>query len=59
MLLTGNLYSFVCVTILCLPATAALAQPAKPPPSQHDHMDHRFEDAEKYAKRFDDPSRDA
>ena len=59
MLLTGNLYSFVCVTILCLPATAALAQPVKPPPSQHDHLDHRFEDAEKYAKRFDDPSRDA
>jgi ubiquinone/menaquinone biosynthesis C-methylase UbiE len=27
--------------------------------AQGGHMEHRFEDAEKYAKRFDDPARDA
>ena len=27
--------------------------------AQGGHMDHRFDDAEKYAKQFDDPARDA
>ena len=29
------------------------------PQSKPDHMDHRFDDPEKYAKSFDDPARDA
>jgi SAM-dependent methyltransferase len=29
------------------------------PAAQGGHMEHRFEDAEKYAKQFDDPARDA
>ncbi len=32
---------------------------ASTPAAQGGHMDHRFEDAEKYAKQFDDPARDA
>jgi cyclopropane fatty-acyl-phospholipid synthase-like methyltransferase len=31
----------------------------QPPQSKPDHMHHRFEDADKYAKSFDDPARDA
>ncbi len=37
-------------------------QGAAPPPADHQHhgpIGHRFEDAEQWAKRFDDPSRDA
>jgi ubiquinone/menaquinone biosynthesis C-methylase UbiE len=37
-----------------LAVTAQQHHPAKP-----DHMDHRFDDPEKYAKSFDDPARDA
>ena len=29
------------------------------PQSKPDHMQHRFDDPERYAKSFDDPARDA
>ena len=35
------------------------AQPASPHPHAHDAAHHRFDDAEKWAKVFDDPERDA
>jgi len=41
----------------CLGLAAIAQQPA--PASKPDHMDHRFEDPEKFAKSFDDPARDA
>jgi len=41
----------------CLGVAAVAQQP--PPQGKPDHMDHRFEDPEKYAKSFDDPARDA
>jgi ubiquinone/menaquinone biosynthesis C-methylase UbiE len=37
----------------------ALVAQHQPPQGKPDHMDHRFEDPEKYAKSFDDPARDA
>lgn len=46
-------------------APDATSPPLGGPPHGHDHshrmhtMNHRFEDAEQWAKRFDDPSRDA
>jgi SAM-dependent methyltransferase len=43
----------VIVGSLSLAATAQQHQPGKP-----DHMDHRFDDPERYAKSFDDPARD-
>jgi len=39
-------------------ASAQTATPDKAKPAQADHMSHRFEDAEKHAKSFDDPARD-
>lgn len=39
-------------------ATAAGAQ-QPPAPAKPDHMHHRFDDPERYAKSFDDPARDA
>lgn len=30
-----------------------------PPPPRPDHLEHRFDDPERYAKAFDDPARDA
>jgi SAM-dependent methyltransferase len=38
--------------------TPPAAQPHQPPPGA-DHMAHRFDDPERYAKGFDDPARDA
>lgn len=32
---------------------------AQQPPAKPDHMNHRFDDPERYAKSFDDPARDA
>jgi cyclopropane fatty-acyl-phospholipid synthase-like methyltransferase len=32
---------------------------AQQPPAKPDHMQHRFDDPERYAKSFDDPARDA
>ena len=45
------------ICFVCL-ATAVSAQHAQPR-GKPDHMDHRFDDPEKYAKSFDDPARDA
>src|SRR5690349_195041 len=40
--------------------TSAQQQGQAGPTAQHpDHMDHSFADVERYAKTFDDPSRDA
>ena len=51
------------ITLLALVAVAAAQTPAptpghQPPPGA-DHMQHRFDDPEKYARGFDDPARDA
>ena len=40
-------------------AASAAAQQQPPSPAKPDHMHHRFEDPERYAKSFDDPARDA
>jgi ubiquinone/menaquinone biosynthesis C-methylase UbiE len=53
---TGPLM-IVTICFACL-AAAVSAQHA-PPQGKPDHMDHRFDDPEKYAKSFDDPARDA
>lgn len=42
--------------ILVAPLSWAADQP---PPPKPDHMDHRFDDPERFAKSFDDPARDA
>ena len=52
-----------CITSIALAAVAAAQTPAptpghQPPPGA-DHMQHRFDDPERYAKGFDDPARDA
>lgn len=51
------------MTFLCLTSTAAAQTPpggtAHQPPAGADHMAHRFDDPERYAKGFDDPARDA
>jgi cyclopropane fatty-acyl-phospholipid synthase-like methyltransferase len=60
LLLSGTLTG---LAVLVLGAAPVCAQ--HPHPGQHqpgatpDHMAHRFDDAEAYAKRFDDPARDA
>jgi len=47
-------------SLLCLaPAALAQAPPHGASGQQPDHMAHRFEDADRYAKSFDDPARDA
>ena len=51
------------ITVLALVTVAAAQTPApmpghQPPPAA-DHMQHRFDDPERYAKGFDDPARDA
>ena len=38
---------------------AAVAAQHPQPQGKPDHMDHRFDDPERYAKSFDDPARDA
>src|SRR5688572_4787821 len=45
----------ICFGCLAAAVSAQHAQPQGKP----DHMDHRFDDPEKYAKSFDDPARDA
>lgn len=54
------------LAIASLLALAVIARAQAPAPAhdkarhgQADHMSHRFENAEEYAKRFDDPARDA
>jgi ubiquinone/menaquinone biosynthesis C-methylase UbiE len=43
----------------CLCALVPALAQQQPPPKKPDHMQHRFEDPERYAKSFDDPARDA
>lgn len=45
----------------CLAASSPHARQHTPPPDKPgaQHMPHRFEDAERYARQFDDPARDA
>ena len=62
---------FLCLVALCLPGIGLLAQSKQSQSAQtHDqsadqhgkhaaHMEHRFDDAERWAKSFDDPARDA
>ena len=46
--------------VFLIAAAAADAQHQHPAPdARPGHMEHRFEDAEAYARRFDDPARDA
>jgi cyclopropane fatty-acyl-phospholipid synthase-like methyltransferase len=47
------------VTQVALAAVATAQPPAHQPPPGADHMQHRFDDPEAYAKSFDDPARDA
>jgi ubiquinone/menaquinone biosynthesis C-methylase UbiE len=51
----------VLVLVLFASMTVHVQQPPVPPPSKpaQGHMDHRFDDPERYAKSFDDPQRDA
>ena len=44
--------------ILAASLTVAIAAQQPPPPKPPDHMQHRFDDPERYAKSFDDPARD-
>jgi ubiquinone/menaquinone biosynthesis C-methylase UbiE len=44
------------VIVLLLAGIVGAQQP--PPQSKPDHMHHRFDDPERYAKSFDDPARD-
>jgi ubiquinone/menaquinone biosynthesis C-methylase UbiE len=46
-------------TILCGCLAAAVTAQHAQPQGKPDHMDHRFDDPERYAKSFDDPARDA
>jgi ubiquinone/menaquinone biosynthesis C-methylase UbiE len=45
-----------CAFALCLASSLRAQQPA---PAKPDHMQHRFDDPERFAKSFDDPARDA
>ncbi len=47
----------VALIVFACAGTALAAQ--QQPPHQPDHMQHRFDDPERYAKSFDDPARDA
>ena len=45
------------MSLVCLGVAVAAQQPQ--PQHKPDHMQHRFDDPERYAKSFDDPARDA
>ena len=51
----------IIMAALLAAARLASAQQHQPPPGHQtpDHMQHRFDDAERWAKEFDDPARDA
>jgi ubiquinone/menaquinone biosynthesis C-methylase UbiE len=51
------LRSLLGAVAVSLGVSAAAQQPA--PPANPDHMHHRFDDPERYARSFDDPARDA
>ena len=48
----------VALVVFACAGTALTAQQPQPP-HKPDHMEHRFDDPERYAKSFDDPARDA
>jgi SAM-dependent methyltransferase len=48
----------VCAVAVALCLVSPLSAQQKPP-AKPDHMQHRFEDPERFAKAFDDPARDA
>jgi cyclopropane fatty-acyl-phospholipid synthase-like methyltransferase len=50
--------STVAIAALMLVALGAWAAAQQPKTAKPDHMEHRFDDPEKFAKGFDDPARD-
>jgi FkbM family methyltransferase len=51
---------FFHVVVLAIAVSAYIGPAgAQQPPAKPDHMHHRFDDPERYAKSFDDPARDA
>lgn len=52
---------YVAIGVSACLGVAVAAEPQQQQPPQHkpDHMQHRFDDPERYAKSFDDPARDA
>jgi ubiquinone/menaquinone biosynthesis C-methylase UbiE len=53
----NRLFPLAVVVFGCLGVAAAAQQ--HQPQSKPDHMEHRFDDPERYAKSFDDPARDS
>ena len=51
----SRLCVLACVTVMSVAATLFGQQQ---PPAKPDHMHHRFDDPDRYAKSFDDPARD-
>ncbi len=49
----------LCVAAVLIAAPAHTRQHGGQKPGAMDHMDHKFDDPERYAKSFDDPARDA
>ncbi len=52
-------FASLCVTASLVAGPAAAQQHGGQKPGAMDHMDHKFDDPERYAKSFDDPARDA
>jgi ubiquinone/menaquinone biosynthesis C-methylase UbiE len=52
----SRLCILACIAVVSVAATLFAQQQ---PPPKPDHMHHRFDDPERYAKSFDDPARDA
>ena len=55
--MTKTMGRLTLVVLACAGAALTAQQPQ--PPHKPDHMQHRFDDPERYAKSFDDPARDA
>ena len=49
----------LCVAAVLIAVPARAQQHGGQKPGAMDHMDHKFDDPERYAKSFDDPARDA
>ncbi len=49
----------LCVAAVLIAVPAGAQQHGGQKPGAMDHMDHKFDDPERYAKSFDDPARDA
>jgi ubiquinone/menaquinone biosynthesis C-methylase UbiE len=52
-------FPIVAVCLAFAAAVTAAAALQQHQPGQHDHLDHRFDDPERYARSFDDPERDS